>query len=796
MDREEIVRGTIGYGMPTPEEEFERVTGEVFDPEKYLIEWTGAENYGEDDTYTPYRIVRRQVNNDVLESSNGYSDEEVRRAYDNAVTNAIALIKLPEPTDSYEREAYNEEYLRRSEEIRRDLEILSDEQIREAEAEITRRTQDPNNLTTGFDEEVREDTNSDGLVSQDEISVETDSIYRIQSQFANYSDEDIENRLREIWEGASTFFDELSEDDPLYVEYWALIEEQKRRKNEEDIRIQVNEINEKYFDWSDEDIENRLREIWEEASTFFDELNEDDPLYIEYWELIEEQKKRKNEIVYKNNETDAKNDYSEWSNEDIERRLREIWEEASTFFDELSEDDPLYVEYWALITELNGRKDSKENDKTKKNDNNANNNESEYTVDSDGIIISFTKDDIKKGLDDYLKPEDDDKKKENDNFPIPVTKTPQTKNERRGILRRRHSRFRLWPLVVSAVMTIAAGLGFSGSKGKNVEKQIDQTSASYSVMQQVNEEVLENPEDAVKRVVDELKTGDTVEIPKGTEYFESSYHNHNDGGDRQGYIGNDLRQDGEYKIEYISIFYDGVNKDIVYDEGVNIQQEIENVANSLGVAPQELEVHVHIGGPVTGWIDYNDYVKNVTEDEKPDLQKINVHVVDGQQVKGHEDDFDGIISFVDENGNNATINFKKSDGSYYKVGDLVTASNGETYRVDAFDIKTSSTTQVKKGVDGKRKLNWKLSNINLLEALLAAGVSIIGIPLTYRREDEEFEVSEPEFYNIAGLEGYTATRPGSVWDYARSDFEWPGLTFETDKIAFDPEDEQIGFGRR
>ena len=73
---EVILTGVIAPGMPTPEDEFKRVTGKEFDSNKYDIKWTGAENYGEDYPYTPYVIVKKQEAKKAPVKTTVISDED------------------------------------------------------------------------------------------------------------------------------------------------------------------------------------------------------------------------------------------------------------------------------------------------------------------------------------------------------------------------------------------------------------------------------------------------------------------------------------------------------------------------------------------------------------------------------------------------------------------------------------------------------------------------------------------------------------------------------------------------
>ena len=64
-DNNELFRGDIGRGMPTPEEQFKQGTGIDFDPEKHEINYNGAVDDGYDDPYTPFTITEKKPKEEV-----------------------------------------------------------------------------------------------------------------------------------------------------------------------------------------------------------------------------------------------------------------------------------------------------------------------------------------------------------------------------------------------------------------------------------------------------------------------------------------------------------------------------------------------------------------------------------------------------------------------------------------------------------------------------------------------------------------------------------------------------------
>ena len=273
-----ILEGTIAPGMLTPEEEFKRVTGQEFDPERYEILYHGADNdFAGDDPYVPYTIVEKVLDDEITKTDN--SEEEIEKAYRTAVDDAIALYNLPEPTDSYERKAYNEEYIARSEEIRKALEILTPEKIKEAEEEFKRVT----GQEFDFDKYEIESTDTENYGEKVDIK--------------DLSDDELDKEI-EDFENADT---DISFTDPRYQRYTEL-------KNEKEKRLNSNQNHEEksYSEMNDEELDESIKQKWAKLNPIYGEIDENDPRYIEYWKLMRERERRNKEKEEANKKVDEK----------------------------------------------------------------------------------------------------------------------------------------------------------------------------------------------------------------------------------------------------------------------------------------------------------------------------------------------------------------------------------------------------------------------------------------------------------------------------------------------------------
>ncbi|MBR6073199.1 MAG: hypothetical protein IKP76_02625 [Bacilli bacterium] len=107
-----------------------------------------------------------------------------------------------------------------------------------------------------------------------------------------------------------------------------------------------------YEHMSEEEINARLNQLWN-SGIASGEFEEDDKEVIEYHDLLAELNRRKKE------QEKEFNPFEKMSEEDINRRLGELWRESISS-GELEDDDPAVKEYHDLLAELNRRRKAQE----------------------------------------------------------------------------------------------------------------------------------------------------------------------------------------------------------------------------------------------------------------------------------------------------------------------------------------------------------------------------------------------------------------------------------------------------
>lgn len=116
---------------------------------------------------------------------------------------------------------------------------------------------------------------------------------------------------------------------------------------------------------------------------------------------------------------------------------------------------------------------------------------------------------------------------------------------------------------------------------------------------------LDNNEEKVNH---DLVLGSKITMPAGITYTQDSLEN-----GQTGKIGEvSYRPEGDYVLDRVALWYNGKLMANLGTEGTNINQEIEKVAQKLGVDPSEIEQKAHISlgenhtGP-TGWIKADEF---------------------------------------------------------------------------------------------------------------------------------------------------------------------------------------------
>lgn len=181
-----------------------------------------------------------------------------------------------------------------------------------------------------------------------------------------------------------------------------------------------------------------------------------------------------------------------------------------------------------------------------------------------------------------------------------------------------------------------------------------------------------------------LHTGDTYNTPAGLDYHESSDYaiggaNANDTfGNPEG-----LRPAGEHTAEYFSILGpDGNIIDVHYEQGTSLGDAVQQASAETGIPVDQLHPMIHFGNEVSGW----SSAEGITQQQVQQTAASERITTDTEQHSGTVENFQGTITFTNDKGEQVSFNAYDDNGNLHQPGDLVTGSDGITYRVNNIDI--------------------------------------------------------------------------------------------------------------
>lgn len=234
-------------------------------------------------------------------------------------------------------------------------------------------------------------------------------------------------------------------------------------------------------------------------------------------------------------------------------------------------------------------------------------------------------------------------------------------------------------LLLASTVAFLSTLGVTGGNIK--QKKIVTKSIEYTVQNYEEKEIKETYKELSDRIADSLVIGNDSYFPEGVDYHESSDYDFG-GRNNNDTIGNKLREEGNYNVDYFSILKDGKIVYVESNNGKNLNETINKVSKALNCNEEELQARIHFGGEkVTGWTDFDDY-KDKT----------------GIKRKSHTEDvyLGTTIGIMEDNGKNAVIindNENKIEVPFENIGDKIDGKNNKSYVVTDIQNKESITKE-------------------------------------------------------------------------------------------------------
>ena len=172
-------------------------------------------------------------------------------------------------------------------------------------------------------------------------------------------------------------------------------------------------------------------------------------------------------------------------------------------------------------------------------------------------------------------------------------------------VKRKNKKFLGTALLLASTVAFLSTLGVTGGNIK--QKKIVTKSIEYTVQNYEEKEIKETYKELSDRIAGSLVIGNDSYFPEGVDYHESSDYDFG-GRNNNDTIGNKLREEDNYNVDYFSILKDGKIVYVESNDGKNLNETINKVSKAFNCNEEELQARIHFGGEkVTGWTDFDDY---------------------------------------------------------------------------------------------------------------------------------------------------------------------------------------------
>ena len=311
---------------------------------------------------------------------------------------------------------------------------------------------------------------------------------------------------------------------------------------------------------------------------------------------------------------------------------------------------------------------------------------------------------------------------------------PQEENEVHTVIKRKPKNIKIWPLIMASIVSLLLALNVSVNKS-NLNELAEFNCEAYGVK---CDTIYIAKEGTTRNALGDLKTGDSVPVESGTNYYASSDYLYG-GNSNSGTFGSVTRPEGMYTLEYISIIDNEKISKVVYEQGQKLSDIINTYCSENNRSFSDLEVMVHIGGPVSGWVNITTLLGEENFNQQIIIKEIRL-----------DDCYSGTISLpsqqeliksLAQNGINInvdgkTVNLKCTDdnGNLLPTGSVVIGSDGNEYRLTKLEFKEQSS-----GAIGDAEIYLNFQSVKKEILLLNALGGLATVLLNINRETGEYE---------------------------------------------------------
>lgn len=246
-------------------------------------------------------------------------------------------------------------------------------------------------------------------------------------------------------------------------------------------------------------------------------------------------------------------------------------------------------------------------------------------------------------------------------------------------VKKKNKKFLGAALLLASTVAFLSTLGVTGGNVK--QKEIVTKSIEYTVQNYEEKEIQETYKELSDRIAGSLIIGNDSYFPEGVDYHESSDYDFG-GRNNNDTIGNKLREEGNYNVDYFSILKDGKIVYVESNNGKNLNETINKVSKALNCNEEELQARIHFGGEkVTGWTDFDDYKDKTGIKRKSHTE--NVYL--GTTIGTMEYNGQNIVTINDDEN--------KIEVPFEKIGYKIDGKDNKSYVVIDIQNKESVTKE-------------------------------------------------------------------------------------------------------
>ena len=309
-------------------------------------------------------------------------------------------------------------------------------------------------------------------------------------------------------------------------------------------------------------------------------------------------------------------------------------------------------------------------------------------------------------------------------------------NETHKVIKKRKIKF--WPLpLVLAAMTVMT-LGFEKKENTITPSSVINYSEIFCDVYGINSEI----------VLDELSNVQTIS------------------NDNISFIGENQSTINSCSFNYISIQDGNQTIDIEIKQGEDIKDVIYDYYKKNYKNIEELNIKLHFDGPISGWINLNDILKNYSGNQS---MQINIMLDEHYQsifsiqrkYEEGENKFPIIrLTLPQKNVNNGTnvdgetvqlsedmvsIDIVDKNGNLLPEGSIVVGSNGQKYIITNLDVNTKKFLELYPN-ETVSELTWNIQNIkkNITLVLMPIILGLYETYMLYKLEEEPEEEIDKE----------------------------------------------------